>query len=90
MFTFHLTILKIFLCQPKKVKPNEVRVPRFFLTTTFELQRFLFVLAMKSDFKLAMQKPFDINPFTKLWKTFSSSKFLNRKSLNALNWLNRK
>ncbi len=73
MFTFHLTILKIALCQPKKVRPNEVWVPRLFLTTTFDLQRFLFVFTMKSDVKLALQKPFDINPFTKLWKTLSSS-----------------
>jgi hypothetical protein len=71
MFTFHLRILKIALYQPKKVS-----VARLFLTTTFDLQRFLFVLTMKNDVKLIMQKPFDINGFTKLWKTLSSSQIL--------------
>jgi hypothetical protein len=71
MFIFHLTILKIAFCQPKKVGPNKVWVPRLFLTTTFDLQRFLYVFTMKSDVKLPMQKPLDINQFNKLWKTFS-------------------
>jgi hypothetical protein len=76
MFIFHLTIFKISLCQPKKVRLNEVWVRKLFLTTAFDLQRFLFVLTMKNNVKLIMQKPFDINPFTKLWKTLSSSQIL--------------
>jgi hypothetical protein len=34
---------------------------------------------MKSNFKLAMQKSFDINLLTKLWRTFSSSETLEQK-----------
>ncbi len=76
MFTFHLIILKFALCQPKKVRPNEVWVPRLFFTIAFDLQRFLFVLTMKTNVKLVMQKPFDINEFIKLWKILSSSQIL--------------
>jgi hypothetical protein len=31
---------------------------------------------MKNDVKLTMQKLFDNNPFTKLWKALSSSQIL--------------
>jgi hypothetical protein len=67
------------LCQLKKVKPNKVWVPRLFLATTFDLQRSLFVLTMKNNVKLAMQKPFDMNPLTKLWRTCFSSWILEQK-----------
>jgi len=55
------------------VGPNEVWVPTLFLTTIFDLHRFLFVLTMKNNAKLTMQKPFDLNPLTKLWRFLSSS-----------------
>ncbi len=42
----------------------------------FDLQRSLFVLNMKNNAKLVMQKPFDINLLTKLkWTLFSSRIF---------------
>ncbi len=53
--------------------PNEVWVPTLFSTTVFDLHRFLFVLTMKNNAKLTMQKPFDLNSFTKLWRFLSSS-----------------
>ncbi len=34
---------------------------------------------MKNNVKLAMQKPFDINLLTKLWKTFSSFQIFEQK-----------
>jgi hypothetical protein len=55
------------------VGPNEVWVPTLFLTIVFDLHRFLFVLIVKKNAKLAMQKPFDLNPLTKLWRFLSSS-----------------
>jgi hypothetical protein len=39
---------------------------------------------MKNSVKLAMQKPFDINPLTKLWKTLSSSRILEQKIPNYI------
>jgi hypothetical protein len=65
-FYVHLEILKTALCQHKKVGPNEVWVPTLFLAIAFDLHRFLFVLTMKNNAKLAMQKPFDLNPLTQI------------------------
>jgi hypothetical protein len=39
---------------------------------------------MKKNSKLVMQKPFDVNPFTKLWKTFSSSQIIVEKILKYI------
>jgi hypothetical protein len=39
---------------------------------------------MKNNSKLVMQKPFDVNPFTKLWKTLSSSQILLEKILKYI------
>jgi hypothetical protein len=77
-FVVQLTIFKATFCHLKKVKPSEVWIPRLFSTTTFDLQRSLLVFTMKINVKLAMQKPFDINPLTKLWKTFFNLGFLNK------------
>jgi len=78
-FVAYLIIFKASLCQFKKVRLNEVWVPRQFSTTTFNLQISLFVLTMKNNAKLAMQKPFDANLLTKLWRTYSSSQILEQK-----------
>jgi hypothetical protein len=78
-FVVQLTIFKATFCQLKKVRPKEVCDSKLFSTTTFDLQRSLFVLTMKNNVKLAMQKPFDINPFTKLWRTFFSSWIFEQK-----------
>jgi hypothetical protein len=72
-FVAYLIILKAALCQLKKVKLNEVWVPRQFATTAFNLQISLFVFTIKNNVKLAMQKPFDVNLLIKLCKTHSSS-----------------
>ncbi len=87
-FVAQLIIFKATLCQIKKVKPSEVWVPKLFLATTFDLQRSLFVPFMKNNVKLAMQKPFDINPLTKLWRTFFHLEFLNKKSMSTSSHLN--
>jgi len=78
-FVAQLTIFKVTFYQLKKVRPNEVWVPRLFSATTFHLQRSLFILTMKNNVKLAMQKPFNINPLTKLWGTLFSSWILEQK-----------
>jgi hypothetical protein len=44
---------------------DELWVLRLFSTTSFDLQRSLFLITMKNNSKLAMQKPFDVNPLTK-------------------------
>jgi hypothetical protein len=80
-FVIYLIILKATLCQLKKVRLNEVWVPRQFSTTAFNLQISLFVLTMKNNVKLAMKKPFDVNLLTKLWRTHSSSQILEQKIL---------
>jgi hypothetical protein len=54
------------------VGPNEIWV----LATAFDLEKSLFVLTMENNAKLAMQKPFDFNPLTKLWRTLLSSQIL--------------
>jgi hypothetical protein len=48
-FAAHLTILKVSLGQPKKVKPSEEWVQGLFLTTSFYLQRSLFIHTMKNN-----------------------------------------
>lgn len=98
-FSTHLVILKVAFCQPKKVGLNEVWVPTLFSSIAFDLQRFLFVFTMKNNAKLIMQKPFDLNPLTKLWKTLSSSQILEHQSpkyiklielvVCAIYWFNR-
>jgi hypothetical protein len=70
-----------------------------FSSIAFDLQRFLFVFTMKNNAKLIMQKPFDLNPLTKLWKTLSSSQILEHQSpkyiklielvVCAIYWFNR-
>jgi len=48
------------------------------INSAHENIRSLLVLTMKINVKLAMQEPFDINPLTKLWKTFFNLGFLNK------------
>jgi len=78
---------------------NEVWVPTLFSAIAFDLQRFLFVLTMKNNVKLVMQKPLDLNLLTKLWKTLSSSQILEHQNheyiklielvICAIYWFNR-
>ncbi len=83
-FYAHLEILKATLCQHKKVGLNKVWVPTLFLAIDFDLHRFLFVLTMKNNAKLAMQKPFDLNPLTKFWRSLSSSRIFEHKILEYI------
>jgi hypothetical protein len=74
-----LEIIKATLYQPKKVGPNEVWVLGLFFTPTFDLQRSLFVFTMTKNVKLAMQKPSNVKPVTKLWRTLTSFRILEVK-----------
>jgi hypothetical protein len=78
-FVIILAILKVAICQPKKVGFNKVWVLGFFLTIVLDLKTSLFILTMKKNVKLVMQKPFDINLLTELWRTFFSSQILEQK-----------
>jgi hypothetical protein len=71
----HLVIIKATFYQPKNGGPDEIWVPNLFSIVVFDLQRFMFVFSMINNVKLAMQKPFDVNPVTKLWRTLTSSNF---------------
>jgi hypothetical protein len=72
-------LLNLIVLIALKLSLDEFSVPTLFSTTIFDLQRSLFFNTMKKNFKLAMQKPFDVNPCTKLWKSFSSSQILVEK-----------
>jgi hypothetical protein len=74
-----LAIINTAFYQPKKVGPNEVWVSGLFSTIALDLQRSLFVITMTKNVKLAMHKPFDVNPITKSWKTFISLQILEDK-----------
>jgi len=39
---------------------------------------------MKNNAKLAMQKPFDLNSFTKFWRTISSSQIFEHQILEYI------
>ncbi len=39
---------------------------------------------MTNNVKLAMHKPFDVNPITKLWRTLTSSRILENKLLEYI------
>jgi len=44
----------------------------------------MFVFSMTNNIKLEMQKPFDVNPVIKLWKTFTSFWILKNKILEFI------
>ncbi len=47
----------------------------------------MFVFSMTNNVKLAMEKPFDVNPVTKLWKTFTSFLILKNKILEYIKFV---
>jgi hypothetical protein len=65
-FNVHLAIIKVAFYQFKNVGLDKVWVLGLFSNVIFYLQRFLFVLSMTNNVKLAMHKLFDVNPITKL------------------------
>jgi len=79
-----LTIIKVAIYQPKNVGHDKVWVLGLFSIATFDFQRFLFMLSMTNNVKLAMHKPFDVNPITKLWRTFTSFRILENKLLKYI------
>jgi hypothetical protein len=44
----------------------------------------LFVLSMTNNVKLAMHKLFDVNPITKLWRTFTFFRILKNRILKYI------
>jgi hypothetical protein len=42
------------------------------------------MFSMTNNVKLAMQKLFDVNPITKLWRTFTSFQILKNKILEYI------
>jgi hypothetical protein len=56
----------------------------FLKIITFDFQRSLFVFNMTNNAKLAMQKPFDLNLVTKLWRTLTSFQILENKILEYM------
>jgi hypothetical protein len=68
----YLAIIKATFYYPKKGGLDEIWVLGLFSIVVLNLQRSMFVFSMTNNVKLAMQKPFDVNPITKLWKTLAS------------------
>jgi hypothetical protein len=66
-------VIKVALCHPKKLGSSDVWAHEVLSTTSFNIQQSLFKKAMKSNAWVAMVKPFDVNPLTCLWHTFSTS-----------------
>jgi hypothetical protein len=48
----------------KKPNNNDVWVLKVLLITSFDIQQYMFELAMKSNACATMAKPFDVNPLT--------------------------
>jgi hypothetical protein len=44
------------------------------LTSSFDIEQFMFKLAMNSNAYIAMVKPIDVKPLTHLWHTLSTSR----------------
>jgi hypothetical protein len=55
---------------PKKCGTGftKVWIPPVLDSTALDVQRFLFVLTMKNNSKVAMAKPCAYNPLTRLWR----------------------
>jgi hypothetical protein len=51
----------------------------FLKTITLDFQRSLFDFNMANNVKLGMQKPFDVNLVTKLWRILTSFQILENK-----------
>ncbi len=80
----HLEIIKATFYWPKKGRLDEMWVLGLFSIVVLNLQRSMFVFNMMNNVKLAMQKPFDVNPVTKLWKTLISFWILKNKILEYI------
>jgi hypothetical protein len=83
-FVIILAILKVAICQLKKVGFNKEWLLGLFSIIVLDLNMSMFILTMKKNVKLMMQKPFNIDSLTKLWKTFSSFQILEQKTMNTL------
>jgi hypothetical protein len=80
----HLAIIKVTFYLPKKGGLDEIWVLGLFSIVVLNLQRFMLVFSMINNVKLAMQKPFVVNPITKLWKTLTSFLILKNKLLKYI------
>jgi hypothetical protein len=57
-----LDVIKVAFCHPKKLDDSDIWVLEVLLTTSLDIQRSMFKLAMKSNSRVAMVKSFDVNP----------------------------
>ncbi len=67
---------------PKKCGTGftKVWIPPVLDSTALDVQRFLFVLTMKNNSKVAMAKPCAYNPLTRLWRQLTSSQIITHKT----------
>jgi hypothetical protein len=68
-----LDVIKVTFCHPKKLGNSDVWVLEVLSTTTLDIQQSLLKKTMKSNARVAIFKPFDVNPLTRFWRTFSTS-----------------
>jgi hypothetical protein len=79
-FVAHLTIFDYVLCQLKKLGLDELWVSKIIFSHYFwPINTCICHYHEKLYLKLAMQKPFGVNLFTKLWITISLSQILLKK-----------
>jgi hypothetical protein len=63
-FHKHLYVIKTTFFHPKKPNNNDVWVLKVLLITSFDIQQYMFKLAMKSNACATMTKPFNVNFLT--------------------------
>jgi hypothetical protein len=67
-FNNHLDVIMVAFNHPKKLGSSVVWVHEVLSTNSFDIQQFMFKLAMKLDACATMVKPLDVNgPLTCLW-----------------------
>lgn len=62
----HLDVIKTYFCHPKKLGNSDTWVLKVLLVASFDIQQYIFKLAMKSNAYIAMAKLLDVNPLTPL------------------------
>ncbi len=69
-------MIKVAFCNPKKLVSNGVWALKVLLTSSLDIEQFMFKLAMKSNACATMVKLTNVIPLTPLWGTFSASKLI--------------
>jgi hypothetical protein len=81
-------VIKVVFCHPKKLGSSDVWVLEVLSIASLDIQQYLFKKTMKSNACVAMVKPFDVNPLTHLWRTFSTSIMLTYSFHIISSWRN--